>query len=320
MKKHKELEILAERAESERRCFFGATDSQRKALRRRRKAGELVSPYMNMYARTHYWRQLSPPERMLHLIRALAMRHPRWVFAGSSAALVWGFDCPWSMFADGKVTVANEGSASHSKCSRLEYRGVSWLRVGKHGGIRVTDPARTVVDCGMRYSFAQGLAVADSAMRLGLVHGDDVVKACRGLHHVKPKVGRLVRYANPLSENGGESLCRAVIIESRFMLPQLQRVFVDPADVSGVYRADFSWHFRDGRVVVLEFDGMRKYDDTDMTGNRSTREVVHAERERESALMRAGVTDILRTDYREVRNRAPLIAKLANAGIPRFAP
>lgn len=185
--------------------------------------------------------------------------------------------------------------------------------------VRVTSPARTLVDCGLRYPFEQVLPMVDTALRRGLTSRDDVLAICDAMYEDCGDVLRLLHYADPLSENGGESLCRAAIIEEGFVLPQLQRPFVDPANGRDEYRADFTWCLPGGRIVVLEYDGMRKYVDPAMTDRRDVRGVVERERARETALRAAGVTTILRVSHAEVTERTPLILKLQRAGIPRVS-
>ena len=73
----------------------------------------------------------------------------------------------------------------------------------------------------------------------------------------------------------------------------------------------------DGRIIVLEFDGMQKYIDPEMTSNRDVRQVVRDERQREQDLKEAGVSVVIRTNYIEVVQRAPFVMKLMQAGVPR---
>ena len=111
-------------------------------------------------------------------------------------------------------------------------------------------------------------------------------------------------------------MARGTIIEQSFMLPEIQSPFVDP-QTGKVYRGDFVWRLADGRIVVGELDGTEKYMNPDMTGRKSIQGVVFAEREREEALERAGVTSIVRFSFDDVIARRPLVDKLVAAGIPR---
>ena len=182
--------------------------------------------------------------------------------------------------------------------------------------VLVTSPARTLVDCGLRYPFIETLPMFDSAFRRHLVTREQILEVCDGMHADCGHVFRLLRHTNPLNENGGESRCYATIIDEGFAVPQSQVVFIDPDAPWNRYRADFTWHTPDGRVIVLEYDGTAKYVDPTMTKRRDIRDVVRAEREREAALRRAGVTTIARVNHDEVVRRIPLVHKLLEAGVP----
>lgn len=78
----------------------------------------------------------------------------------------------------------------------------------------------------------------------------------------------------------------------------------------------FLWRTTDGRIIVGELDGTAKYVDPKMTDRRSIQETVQAEREREQALFRAGVTKIVRLTFDDAVQQKPLIAKLRRAGVP----
>ncbi|MCI1649882.1 hypothetical protein [Bifidobacterium tibiigranuli] len=120
MKQHPGVQNLLNRARLEQRCCFGTNQSEQKALRRRLKTGELVSPHPALYAAPKEWQALNPVEQCMHMVRALALRHPNWVFAGPSAAAIWGLDHPWSMH-DGSVAIISSTSSRHSAHRRLTY-------------------------------------------------------------------------------------------------------------------------------------------------------------------------------------------------------
>lgn len=173
---------------------------------------------------------------------------------------------------------------------------------------------RTLIDCALAYPFAQALPMFDSALRSGLTTREAVTAECDALNRDTGPVLRALHYADARSENGGESECRGIIIDAGFAMPELQVEFQVP---DGIRRVDFLWRLFDGRMVVLEFDGMLKYVDPSMTDGRGIKQVVADERNREEALKDAGVTAIIRTDYDEVKAVTPLVSKLAAAGIPR---
>ncbi|PLS28773.1 hypothetical protein [Bifidobacterium parmae] len=314
MRRHKEVAALIKTAQAERRCVFGSTSAQRQALARRVHAKELHRAAPNMYADVLYWQSLDPPERTLHLARAMHVRHDSWRFGGITAAAAHGFEHQWSLH-DGTVTVltATKGTVMGEKRQVKLLRSPS-RRCVTANGIPVTDGARTVVDCGLLLGFRDVLPIMDSALAKG-VTVDDVLAACSGTRRDYTPIFQLLRYANPLSENGGESLARATMIEQRFMIPQIQVAFTDP-DTGKSYRVDFVWRLADGRIVVGEFDGTQKYVDPGMANRRSIQGVVLAEREREAALRRAGVTAIVRFTFDDVVQCNPLCNKLLGAGVP----
>lgn len=298
----------------------------------------IVRPHRNVYVRAEYWQSLDPPERARHVIKTLSRQFPNRIFAGISAAAVMRLEYPWSLHDQGPVFLATTSSSQIRRAywrikrihmADIPVQAMRYFEDGSSllGGIeddrddcvdsvRITSPERTLVDCGLLYSFEQALPMFDSALRCGLVTRESVLEICDSLYVDCDPILRLLHYADPLSENGGESRCRAVIIEAGFVPPVLQCVFEDPTNDINRYRADFSWRLADGAVVVLEYDGMRKYTDQSMTQGRDIREIVRMERLRENALRMHGVTMVIRTDYDEVSRRAPLIRKLAEAGIP----
>ncbi|MBT1173266.1 hypothetical protein JS528_07865 [Bifidobacterium sp. MA2] len=316
MKQHREINELIRTAQSERRCAFGATHAQRQALSRRAHALELQQPMPNLYADATYWRSITPPERTLHIARTLTLKHPDWTFGGLTAAAAHGFEHRWGLH-DGTVTVltATRGSATGTGRHVTRLHAAPGQTAVVVQGIPVTTPARTVVDCGLTLDFRDALAVADSALAGGLAVAD-ILAVCSRLRRDCVPVFQLLRYANPASENGGESLSRGTMIEQGFMVPEVQVTFVDPS-TGRTYRADFVWRLPDGRIIVGELDGTEKYVNPEMTDRRSIQGVVLAEREREAALRRARVTTIFRFTFDDVIRRNPLVGKLLAAGVPR---
>ena len=287
---------------------------------RRTRCGDVVRPFRSVYARREYWDGLNPIEQASHVIREMARRHPERVFAGLSAAVIYGFEHSWTLHDEPYVYIATDGFTksrrSYHRLRRISVRrsdiredcrvvrlyrprgdgaaqdgSNTWSQVSKladriaHeralrdnvciGEVRVTSPARTLVDCALLYPFEHVLSMFDSALRRGLVTREEIVAVCDGLRVDCGPVFRLLHYA------------------------------------------DFIWHTEDGRIIVLEFDGMQKYIDPEMTSNRDVRQVVRDERQREQDLKEAGVSVVIRTNYIEVVQRAPFVMKLMQAGVPR---
>lgn len=351
MRRNNDIERLVAAAERDQRCLLAENGVQLKLILARVRSGEIIRTHRGIYARRDYWNTLLPPERARHIVRAISLRHPGRVFAGLSAAAMLFLEHQWNLHDEGLVFLASRSGRSSAAYREIRHIVMPVIPVNtliryRHGSaasqqtllaerlgerdpqrfvprnatvisaIPITSPARTLVDCALRYRFEQALPIFDSALRQRLVTPDQVMEICDQLHADCGAVHRLVHYANPLNENGGESLCYATIIDQGFAVPQLQHEFIDPLDVRNRYRVDFVWHTPDGRVIVLEYDGTRKYVDPVMTGGDSIRDVVRREREREDALRRAKVTTILRTNHDEVTRRYPLIRKLIDAEVP----
>lgn len=321
-------------AEIERRCAFTRDSTLQRALQRRAADGELIRPHRGLYARSVHWSSLNPTQRRLHIIRALAHRNPKRVFADIDAAVVLGLEHSWKLLENAPVHVLGQPRtygnvrgvwAAHPDICEVHDAGAVTMSIRRSpdgeptepGTILATSPACTLVTCGLRMPFEFALPLFDSALRKRLVSRGELMEAIRTHRGSARNLSRLARCADPLSENGGESWLRARILEDRFVMPQLQCEFVDP--VTGKrYRADFIWRLPNGDIVALEYDGVGKYVDSAMTGGRDIRRIVHDERRREAGLVSAGVKTVLRADYDEVSRWYPVRRLLLEAGIPRM--
>lgn len=82
--------------------------------------------------------------------------------------------------------------------------------------IAVTDIDQTITDCLVDASFVEGLIIADSALHEQLLSKKHFVEAVDKLGLNRRGVvtaRRVARYADGLSESGGESKARALMIE-----------------------------------------------------------------------------------------------------------
>ena len=316
MKRCQRIEDLLDDARQDLRCAVGLVDADRRALRRRLDAGELISPYRNLYARPDDWTALDVEQRTMHVARAIALLHPGWTFAGLTAATIHGFDHAIGLH-DGTVTIASRRSNRSGDAKQLRRICMVDERMTIVQGLRVTDGVRTLLDCGSTYSFQDALAIFDSAARQGVSIGD-VWQKRHAIGVDAASIATLCTYADGRSENGGESAARAVMIVNGFLRPQLQRRFENPDNPRGPYRVDFSWELADKGIVVAEFDGTGKYVARgDELGRNAIRSAVHAERRREERLRAQGVTSIVRLEFEDVVHPDRLIAKLCAAGVPR---
>lgn len=315
MRTNTAIKSLLDNAEQAQRCATGTNESQRKSLRLRARRGILAAPYRNLYARSGYWQSLTPPERHLHVARTLADKHPSWIFAGLTAVCAYGLDHSHSLHTDMTITIAGTIAAAPHQNPRLRRIRTGDVPCRRIAGLPVTDIHRTLIDCAALFPFADALPMFDSAVRKG-VSIVGLPERCRALGVDSANVTALCTYADPLSENGGESFARATIIRLGFVVPRLQRPFTNPANPNAPLRADFTWELPGGVIIVAEFDGMGKYVMTD-TKRSSIQAKVHAEREREDQLKSQGVTTIVRFEFEDLTHPERLERKLLQAGVPK---
>ena len=316
MKHHKAVETLLGVSQQERRCAFGRTKAERSALERRASAQELERVFPGLFVKPDFWKSLNPAEKSAHIARTLGLRHGHWVFAGLTAANLHGLEHQW-LLHDGTITIATHTQGSdtgNGRIRRLFIPKSQQTDIRHIDGVAVTSEARTVVDCALTLEFRYALPIVDSALRRGVAI-NDIIGICASMQRDCTAALRLLHYADPTSENGGESLTRGTILEGGYKIPELQQTIIDP-QTGMAYRVDFLWRLEDGRMIVGEYDGTRKYVDPEMTDNKGVREVVADERIREEGLKRGGVSAIVRFGFDEVMKRTPLLHKLRMAGIP----
>lgn len=315
MKAYPQIDALLDQTENAQRCAHSSDPLIQKGLYRGYRAGDLARPYPGLFARAEYWNQLNEPEQSLHAARTLSRLHPNWVFAGITAAAAHGFDHPRFLHRQGlTITLPNHGSYRPHDKLNIIYSPYPRENAVLANGIHVTNPPRTLLDCGRTLEFIYSLPIFDDAAADG-IEEKQILQECARTTLDCSRIFKLLRYTDAGSENGGESFARAVMIENGFAVPQLQVSFADSL-TGKQFRVDFLWRTTDGRIIVGELDGTAKYVDPKMTDRRSIQETVQAEREREQALFRAGVTEIVRLTFDDAVQQKPLIAKLRRAGVP----
>lgn len=302
-------------AEARTACVF-ATDSRRsRAFRRRVAKGEAIEPLRGMFVRAPTWNSLSIDQRYRYVLCTASNEHPGAVFCYESAAFLYGICVPHNSY--GTIKLATSRKKNARSTGFVNYRVVEGDEPRRVERFKVTSPLRTVFDCTRSMAFEDGLAVADSALRLRLIDEEQLDAYVRGKAGYKG-VGaarKVVKYANGKAENGGESVARAAIIELGFAIPQLQKEFTDPLDGS-TYRVDFLWNTEDGGLIIGELDGNQKYNDPAFMNGKDVTGVLRAERQRESRLTASGAR-VCRFSPSDVGNR-PYFAKILEAfGVPR---
>ena len=79
---------------------------------------------------------------------------------------------------------------------------------------RTTSPWRTVLDCAASLPFREGLAVADSALRLGLIGVEDLGALVPRGGAAAPRIRRVAANANGDAANPFESALRAEVVDA----------------------------------------------------------------------------------------------------------
>lgn len=300
--------MLAEAAE-QGRCATPTTKNELRWCQWHAQQGDVRRPFPGIYASSEVWERLKPPERYLYVARAVSLKHPRWVFTGVAAVLAYGVSVGWRLCEVPLAVVTGRAASS---------RGVTFIHDTRccrqnRSGVPVVPLAQALCDCAALYDFPNVLGAFDMALRSGKIKENEIPGSSRVLD--PPRLQRLMKYTDVKSENGGESYVRGLLLERGIARPMLQVPFTDP-ESGRVSRVDFAWVGVDGRIIVLEFDGMGKYVDADKAGRRDIAQVVVEQEERTRALMRCGVARILRCKYDDLGNPEFLVRDLLQAGVP----
>lgn len=327
MRRNKRLEIAFARAEAQHQCLNPRTPSDRKIFYRRTQAGELIRVRRNLYARAAYWESLNYHERIIHILRSITARHPDRIFAGVSAAAIWGLTDNYRLQKRIHLAVAHNKQADNES---YVFIAISNPNTQIIGHLKTTGLLRTLYDCARLLAFRDAVAIVDAGLRrvqgMGMHRGggriDSKAEALNYFQRLKPSKGHeralfVLGFANAMSENGGESITRAALYEWGYMTPEIQVDFSDP--VSGRnYRVDFLWRLSGNRIVIGELDGKGKYLDNAMTNGRNLEEIILREKDRESNLSLSNNVGFVRFSFQQLINEPHIVQrKLDLAGIPR---
>ncbi len=290
------------------RIGFGAS-----LLARAVREGWLVRPQHGLYVARSVWdRAEYPSDRHKLIVGAMSRNHPNSIFCLRSAAAVHGIPLLGKPDQRAQILV-DPVRGGRSTRHLYRHQGVPDPAARTIDGVRVTSPARTVVDISRIESFASGLTSMDHVLHNDLADMTTIsrVIASMGKRQGVQRARTVARYADPLSESAGESLSRARMIELGYDPPQLQ-VWLT-GDDGRQYRVDFFW---ESLGIAGEFDGFSKYGRTFNSSGEAPGNVVHREKRREEALNRAGYK-VVRWNWDEALRPDRLDEILRGAGIPR---
>lgn len=314
------IEQLLIQAEQEGRCLIPPDTAIRKALLRRI-GNAIVSPMPGLFARRTRWEELNRAQRHCEIIRTLAVAHPDWTFCSFSAACLLGLEVSWRHLNVAHVCSATKPSARPG--ARIQRHQIEPSGAVNQNGVSITPPIQTVTDCLLQTGFADGMPIADSAISKLSLTREQLMEAVE--KRAGTRNGRAVRtalttlqYADARAESGGESVARAVMIETGFAPDRLQYELTDPFDSTESMRTDFAWERQARELTLGELDGLVKYTDQTMLAGRTTAETLVAERQREAHLSLYG-HPLIRFTMSEVRSAGVLAKKLQTAGVRQTA-
>lgn len=132
---HHSLDRLFAVARQERRCAIPSTNTDIQAIRRRVKTGAVLRVFRGLYAEPAYWESLDPHEQVRHIVRALAIQHPDWVFCGPTAAIMHGLDCSYRL-AFPICIVASPG-AHHQDTRHISHHAITHPDITVVQGVKV---------------------------------------------------------------------------------------------------------------------------------------------------------------------------------------
>jgi hypothetical protein len=254
---------------------------------------------------------LASPERRAALLACAVITCRRGTAACAlshvSAAALHGLPVPLALAGTAWITVApGLGVTTHFDGQlRQEVATLPPGDVGLHGGLPVTSLARTAADCLRHLPTADGVAVADAALRKGLTR--EQLAAVLGEQQTWP-LAAAARAALELvdgrRETALESRSFVVIHESGLPHPLCQVEVVAP-DGRFVGRVDFVWP---KHGVVGEADGLVKYSSGDAG------RVVEAEKDRQAGLEALGLV-VVRWGTRHLVGDPPSIAARLGAAL-----
>ncbi len=278
------------------------------------RAGRLRRVRPGCYVRAPQWESATTEQRHRWLVEATgssAAESP--VFSHESAAALWGLpvvEKARDLAAHVVEPWRGGGTARVGRRTHVDWDG---MQVVEQDGVRLTSAADTVLALARDRPFIVGVAVADAALRRGLVTRAalDERNAATASKRGARRAALVTSFADERAESPGESISRARIHELGLAAPELQTTVADGRGPIG--RVDFWWP---GARVVGEFDGRVKYRTDGVDDRRRVEDRLWDEKLREDRL-RAVAAGFSRWTWATVWDPPALARRLVAAGVPR---
>ena len=236
---------------------------------------------------------------VLYRLRCLAVAQAirAAVLAGPSAAVVWGLatvdDPPDFVFIRG-VTPGRYGEDV-----KVLSGGTPETTV--HQETSVTSVTWTIIDCARVMTKRDALVIADCALHRRWSSLEALRDAAGSLGRAKrmARVRWVIDHADPNSESPGETWLRMIVTEAGYGVRSQVRI------TEGDFRARVDLMI-DGTNVILEFDGLVKYNETD---EGTARQAIVDERRRQADLELLGYR-VVRFIWEQLRELESTIARV----------
>lgn len=274
---------------------LGVTGNDLTALVRR---GELVRVRRGAYVLADVFAAADIGGRYRLRVLAVMRSRPRSDRASHHSALAL-LDIP---FASAPLdTVLAESRVSGRRTSGGLHLHAPTTAPGRRiGDIRLVSPEVACVQVAARYGVEAGVCAMDSALHLQRCTRADLEGAVEQLEpRRRARVRLAVRATEPLTESVGESRTRLILSDAGFAVrPQVE--IRDGVRLLG--RVDFLVD----DCVVVEFDGMVKYED--ITGKAA----LAAEKDRESRITRLGY-EVVRVVWSDLDDPVGIVQRVVTA-------
>ncbi|WP_370654823.1 hypothetical protein [Prescottella sp. R16] len=246
--------------------------------------------------------------RARHRARAVATLEaasPEAVLSHQSAAIVHGIDLWNTPLTAVHLTRDRQNGGSrttlrHLHCTSLHPDESTAVR-----GLRVTTPARTIVDLARTLPFEQAVVAGDHALHARLCTAVDL--AAVDPRTSRRRVGGVLSILDGRSESVGESRSRVLMVREQLPIPECQ---ADLYSAGGKHLGRVDFLFAD-QGVVGEFDGRSKYGRLVPEGQVPA-DVVWAEKLREDAIRSAG-WEVVRWVWDELATPRVVVERILDA-------
>jgi hypothetical protein len=178
------------------------------------------------------------------------------VISHQSAILLHGLPS-WELNHGRVQLTRSTGRARSDRAVQIHRSPLAPEDVCEQNGLRLTVPARAIVETTCTSSYEVGVTLADAALREGLVTRDQLVQMAKRLDHWpgSPAARASAEFADGASESVGESRLRVLLANEGLPAPRLQVEIRDPGGRL-IGRVDFLL----GERLIVEFDGAQKYE------------------------------------------------------------